>query len=223
MDALEADVVPVPTPSTLFGYRKAGWKRWTLFDGTPVLVPAGFSTESEPNGDILMYPGGPVSPASGRMPGADSTSTRSSAASASRGPARPADNMEEFTPISMRISPTTRRNRSDCRGNRSGLVRRLLLSRASATSPSCRLRGQVSQGDPDVEEWYVSTITRREYVWKVFERQCEVALGNFEKLRTAIGDIPMVVLVTERTSGRSRARSCRRPCTANCSSRSTPR
>ena len=69
MDALEVDVIPVPTPSTLFGYPKEGWKRWTLFDGTPVLVPAGFSTAPSANGDILMYPEGDTSvPASGRMP-----------------------------------------------------------------------------------------------------------------------------------------------------------
>ena len=34
------------------------WKPWTTFDGTPVLVPGGFNTQPEPNGDILMYPEG---------------------------------------------------------------------------------------------------------------------------------------------------------------------
>ena len=49
--------------------RTKDWKPWTLFDGTPVLVPEAFNTEPEPNGDILMYPEGDRSaPPSGRMP-----------------------------------------------------------------------------------------------------------------------------------------------------------
>jgi len=42
---------------------------WTTFDGTPVLAPAGFNTDPNDNGDILMYPEGDKSaPPSGRMP-----------------------------------------------------------------------------------------------------------------------------------------------------------
>lgn len=69
MDALGVDVVALTGPRTLFGYKKEGWKPWTFFDGTPLLVPEGFNTQPEPNGDILMYPQGDRSvPASGRMP-----------------------------------------------------------------------------------------------------------------------------------------------------------
>src|SRR5512135_2335324 len=42
LDALGGDVVPLGSPSTFFGFRNEGWKPWTLFDGTPVLVPAAF-------------------------------------------------------------------------------------------------------------------------------------------------------------------------------------
>jgi hypothetical protein len=46
-----------------------GWKEWKTFGGTPVLVPGGFNTQPEPNGDLLTYPQGDRSaPASGRMP-----------------------------------------------------------------------------------------------------------------------------------------------------------
>ena len=54
VDALEVDVLPIPAPSTFFGYRTEGWKPWELSDGTPVLVPEGFNTTAEPGGDILM-------------------------------------------------------------------------------------------------------------------------------------------------------------------------
>ena len=34
------------------------------------------------------------------------------------------------------------------------------------------------KGIRDVEEWYISTVTRRDYVYEVFERQCEIVLPN---------------------------------------------
>ena len=58
VEAVDADVLPVHNPTTLFGFPKTGWKPWHLFDGTPVLVPAAFNTEADENGDLLMYPEG---------------------------------------------------------------------------------------------------------------------------------------------------------------------
>ncbi len=69
MEALGIDVVGLIAPRTMFGFENAGWKPWTTFDGTPVLVPAGFNTEPAPNGDLFLYPEGDTSvPPSGRMP-----------------------------------------------------------------------------------------------------------------------------------------------------------
>ena len=58
MEALGVDVIPLPAPRTMFGFPNQGWKPWTLFDGTPVLVPEAFNTDPEPDGSILMYPEG---------------------------------------------------------------------------------------------------------------------------------------------------------------------
>ena len=69
VEALGVDVVGLGGPTTMFGFENKDWKPWRLFDGTPVLVPAAFNTEPEPNGDILMYPeGDQTAPPSGRMP-----------------------------------------------------------------------------------------------------------------------------------------------------------
>ncbi|MCA9418403.1 MAG: methyltransferase, partial [Candidatus Omnitrophica bacterium] len=69
MDALGVDVVGLRGRKNIFGFENKDWKPWTLFDGTPVLVPGNFNTEAEPNGDILMHPeGDPSVPPSGRMP-----------------------------------------------------------------------------------------------------------------------------------------------------------
>jgi len=52
------------------------------------------------------------------------------------------------------------------------------------------------KGIRDVEEWYVSTVIRRDYVYEVFERQCEIALANLEKLYQVVGDRVMVVYMS---------------------------
>ena len=68
-DALGVDVVGLGGRTRCSASSFEDWKPWTTFDGTPVLVPGGFNTEPEPNGDILMYPEGDRSaPPSGRMP-----------------------------------------------------------------------------------------------------------------------------------------------------------
>ncbi|MGB6827899.1 MAG: uroporphyrinogen decarboxylase family protein, partial [Terracidiphilus sp.] len=51
------------------------------------------------------------------------------------------------------------------------------------------------KGIRDITEWYVSTSSRQNYVHKVFERQCEIALENLEKIHDAIGDIVQAVFI----------------------------
>ena len=87
-----------PTASTT-----TDWKQWSAFDGIPMLVPGEFPTEREPNGDILMYPCADRERAAVRADaeGRASTSTRSSVRTRStRRQLDPADNTEEFGPIS---------------------------------------------------------------------------------------------------------------------------
>ncbi len=44
------------------------------------------------------------------------------------------------------------------------------------------------KGIRDVEEWYVSTVTRKDYVHAIFSRQTEIALKNIGRLAKAVGD-----------------------------------
>jgi hypothetical protein len=47
-----------------------------------------------------------------------------------------------------------------------------------------------------VDEWYVSTSLRRDYVYEIFERQCEIALLNLEKIHAMVGERPTAALVS---------------------------
>ena len=52
------------------------------------------------------------------------------------------------------------------------------------------------RGIRDVEEWYVSTAIRKDYVLEVFERQCAIAEQNLRTLIDIMGDTVQVVVLT---------------------------
>ena len=198
LDVLGVDIVPLATPVTLLGFRNENWKDWATFGGTPVLVPEGFNTQPEPNGDILGYPGGDKTvPPCARMPrgGFYFDALRR------QGPIdddhlRVEDNVEEFEPISdadlgylkteaERLEATGRAVLASFGGTAFGDI---------ALVPGMQLKHP--KGIRDVEEWYVSNIQRRDYVYEVFERQCEIALQNLKKIHGAVGGRVTAVFVT---------------------------
>ena len=52
------------------------------------------------------------------------------------------------------------------------------------------------KGIRDIEEWYVSTAARFDYVYEVFQRQCEIGLENLAKIYDVVGDRVSVIMVT---------------------------
>jgi len=199
MDALGIDVVGLGGTRTLFGFKNEGWKPWTTFDGTPVLVPDGFNTEAEPNGDILMYPEGDRSaPPSGRMPKGGwffDAIIRQTPIDDNK--LNVEDNLEEFGPVS---DEELEHFRFEAERLHTGTDRAILASFGGtgfgdiALVPAPWLKHP--RGIRDVEEWYVSTVIRRDYVHKIFERQCEIGMANLKQIYVAVGDRVSAVFVT---------------------------
>jgi len=199
MDILGVDVVALSSPRNLFGFNNENWRTWRLFDGTPVLVPEAFNTDLEPNGDILMYPAGDRSaPASGRMPAGgfyfDSIIRQSDIEGTAL---NPEDNLEEFGQISAsdlvyyQNETTKIYNETD----------KAILANFGGTSfgdialvPAPWLKNP--RGIRDITEWYISTITRHEYIYRVFERQCEIAIDNLEKIHRVVGEKVAVIFIS---------------------------
>jgi hypothetical protein len=198
-NALGVDAVGLPGPRTMFGFENKDWKPWTLSDGTPVLVPGLFNTEPESNGDILMYPEGDHSaPPSGRMPKGGfyfDTIVRQEPIDESKLDVQ--DNLEEFGPISdadLAYFAAEARRLAEASP-------RAILANFGGTA-----FGDIAQvpapwlkhpkGIRDIEEWYVSTAARFDYVHEVFRRQCETALANLAKLYEAVGDRVTAVFLT---------------------------
>lgn len=199
IQALGIDVIGLGKTKTFFGFKNQGWKPWTTFQGTPVLVPEGFNTDPEPNGDILMYPEGDESaPPSGRMPeGGWYFDAIVRQAPIDEKDLNVEDNLEEFGPIS---EEELEHFRFEARRLHKETDKAIFASFGGmsfgdiAVIPAPHLKHP--KGIRDVEEWYISTQIRRDYVLKVFERQCEIALTNLEKVYRAVGNQVEVAFVT---------------------------
>ena len=191
LDAIGADVIGLGGRGTMFGFKNENWKPWNTFDGTPVLVPEHFNTDPEPNGDILIYPEGDRSaPPSARMPKGgfyfDSIVRQEPIDDDNL---NVEDNLEEFSPISDEDL-----NHFAAEAERlSQQSDRAILANFGGTAfgdialvPAPWMKHP--KGIRDVEEWYVSTALRFDYVYELFDRQCEIALKNLEKIHALVGD-----------------------------------
>lgn len=196
---LGVDVVGLSGEKTMFGFKNEGWKTWTTFDGTPVRVPEKFNIDPEPNGDILMYPEGDrFAPPSGRMPKGGwyfDAIVRQPPIDDER--LNVEDNLEEFTAISDEELAHFAREAERLYNE----TDQAIFANFGGLSfgdiglvPTPWLK--YPKGIRDVEEWYVSTVSRRKYIQRVFERQCEIALANLEKIYQAVGNRVTVVLVS---------------------------
>lgn len=198
LEALGVDVMGVIPRCNMFGFENKDWKPFTMFDGTKVLVPGHFNLTVAPSGGWYIYPQGDTSvPPSGHMPKDgfyfDSINRQ--------GPIdedklNPADNIEEFGPLSETDLAHFQNLAQAAIQRHKGAVVTVPGTAFGdiALVPAPWLKHP--KGIRGVEEWYISTAARRDYVFKVFEKQCENALANLKRLIPVLGDSVQVAFTT---------------------------
>ena len=199
MAALGINVVVLAGSGTSFGFPLEGWKEWTFPDGTPTLVPGGFNTIPEPDGDLLMYPQGDRSvPPSGRMPRGGfyfDVIVRQPPVEESK--LKVEDNLEECSLISD-VELEHFKHESERLYTETDKAIVLNLG-ALALGNIARVPGpglKHPRGIRDIEEWYISLSTRREFIYRVFEAQTEISLANLKKIQQAVGNRVTVAYLT---------------------------
>lgn len=198
VEALGVDVIGLGGPRTMFGFKNENWKEWSTFDETPVLVPEAFNTVPENNGDILMYPEGDRNAQpSGHMPkGGFYFDTIIRQEPIDEATLSVEDNLQEFTLL----------NEDDLAWYRSEAERLAGTDKAVLASFGGTGFGDIAlvpglflkqpQGIRDITEWYTSTLSRRDFVYEVFARQCDIGIANLERLHGIFGDLVTVLFVT---------------------------
>lgn len=211
-DAMGIDVAGVIGPTTLFGFANTNWTPWRAPFGLEVLVSEHFKTTMDAKGDVFIYPQGDTSaPPSGRMPeGGYFFDTIVRQEPIDEDKLDPRDNLEEFEPISKadlshferevkRASATGRAVIATFGGMAFGDI---------ALVPAPFLKRP--KGIRDIEEWYVSTVARQDYVHRVFEKQCEIALANLAKIHARVGDAVDAVFICGTDFGTQTSAFCSR-------------
>ena len=196
-DLLEIDVDGFKGRNTLFGFPNENWREFRAPWGQDVLVSEHFRTTTDDSGDLLLYPQGDTSaPPSGRMPaGGFYFDAIVRQEPIDEDALDPADNLEEFGPISdedlahlareaERLADSPRARIANIGGTAFGDI--ALVPAPFLAHP---------KGIRDIAEWYISTVTRQDYVHEVFSKQCEFALENLARVHEVVGDAVDVVFV----------------------------
>ena len=189
-EALGIDVVNISLPKTLFGFKNENWKPLTFFDGTEVLVPGDFNITVDDKGGWSIHPEGDTSaPPSGYMPkGGFFFDAICRQEPIVEDHLDPSDNLEEFGPLAEADLQFLKQKSQEAVEKNRGTI--LVVPGAAfgdiALVPAMWMKR--TKGIRDVQEWYISTVARRDYIYAVFEKQCEIALGNLELLTKALGE-----------------------------------
>ena len=197
-EALGVDIAGAGAPKTLFGFENTAWKELTLFDGTEVLVPGGFNITTDGRGDWFIHPQGDTSvPPSGHMPKDGFYFD----AICRQGPLDEDHlildhNTEEFGLLAdADVAHFASAAQAAADQGKGGI---LVCPGASfgdiALVPAMWMKH--TRGIREVAEWYMATATHRDFVYRIFEVQCEIALANIDRLAEAVGDNVQAAMVT---------------------------
>ncbi len=189
---LGVDTVGIELPTTIFGYRNENWKSFRMFDGTEVEISGHFETDVLPGGDIVQYARGDRSaPPAGRMPNGGfyfDTIVRQEPIDEDRLDPKEwvAQTYSLYTDEELRFLQETARHWYDNSsyaliGNfwGAGFGDIAIVPGPAVPHP---------KGIRDPEEWYVSFLTRKEYIREIFHLQLELQMKNLEMYQQAVGD-----------------------------------
>jgi hypothetical protein len=210
MDILGVDVIGLNPRTNIIGFESNNWKEFRMWWGQEVLVPGNFNTKTLAGGDLLLFPEGDMTvPPSARMPSTGyffDTLIRQEPLDEAK--LNVDDNLEEFTPLSaVDIDYWTRQielaKKSD-RGIVANFGGTALGDIALVPAPFMKH----PRGIRDIQEWYMSTLVRPDFIKEVFERQTDIAVENLKKLFSIAGNVVDVVYLCGNDFGTQQSTFC---------------
>ncbi|MDX9880824.1 MAG: uroporphyrinogen decarboxylase family protein [Prolixibacteraceae bacterium] len=189
-EIMHIDVIGLSPYKGTYGFPNGKWKEFKTPWGQVVLVPGEFNTVRDQNGDCLIFPEGDVSaPASGRMPQTgfffDSIIRQEPIVEEMLDPE---ENMEEYKLLTETDLQYWKDQVSNIADSTKGIAANFGGTAIGDIShvPAPSLKNP--KGIRDVEEWYMSTLTRPDYLRYIFEKQTDIVLENFRLLFDAVGN-----------------------------------
>lgn len=187
-EVIGVDLIAVNGRNTLFGFPNENWKSWK-FNDLDVLVAGNFNTTTDEKGNTYIYPEGDLRvPPSGKLPkGGFYFDSIIRQGPIDEDHLNPEDNLEEFKPISDDDVAYFERAAQEAAAKGKAIIGNFggtgLGDIALVPGPFMKN----PKGIRDIQEWYISTAARRDYVHQIFSKQTEIALANLAKLNQRIG------------------------------------
>lgn len=191
-EALGIDTAGIQLPKTVFGYKNENWKPFTMFDGTEVLISGHFTYDVLDNGDIVQYPKGDRNaPPSAKMPKDgyyfDSIIRQEPIEEAKLDPKVWAE--QSYAPYAdedlrfLEITSKWQFENTDYAliGNFGGAA---FSNIAYVPGPHL----DYPKGIRDPEEWFISMMTRKNYIQAIHQRQFEIQMENLKMYHQAVGN-----------------------------------
>jgi hypothetical protein len=190
ISAMDIDVIGLFSAKNMFGVLNVNWKVHRTPWGQEVLFPGGFNYTYDSNGDILMYPEGDTSvPPSSMMPKSgyffDALDRQQPIDDSTL---KVEDNLEEFGHITEPELEYWKTQVSSLEKNSKAVVASLGGTALGdiALVPAINLKNP--KGIRGVEEWYISTLIREDFIKEIYDRQTDIAIENLKLLHEVIGN-----------------------------------
>ena len=188
--AMDIDVIGLFSAKNMFGVPNEGWKVHKTLWGQEVLFPGTFNYTFNDNGDILMYPEGDTSvPPSGMMPKSgyffDALNRQQPIDDSTL---KVEDNLEEFGYVTEQELNYWKDQIASLEDNSKAVVASLGGTALGdiALVPAINLKNP--KGIRGVEEWYISTLVREDFIKEIYDRQTDIAIENLKLLYKVIKD-----------------------------------
>jgi hypothetical protein len=187
--AMDIDVIGLFSAKNMFGVPNENWKVHKTLWGQEVLLPGTFNYTYSSNGDVLMYPEGDTSvPPSGMMPKTGyffDALDRQQPIDDSK--LKVEDNLEEFSLVTEADLSYWKGQVSALDNNEKAVIASLGGTALGdiALVPAINLKNP--KGIRGVEEWYISTLIREDFVKDIYDRQTDIAIENLRLLHDVIG------------------------------------
>ncbi|HSO89310.1 MAG TPA: uroporphyrinogen decarboxylase family protein [Draconibacterium sp.] len=191
IDSIGIDVIGAWGKNNMFGFHNhSPFKEWKTPWGQRVMVPQDFNVTVDEKGDTLMYPEGDTSvPPCARMPKTgyffDAVIRQEPIVEEEL---NVEDNLEEFGLISVKDLEHWR-----IEVDKAYFSGKAVIAAFGGTAlgdialvPGLNLKHP--KGIRDVAEWYMSTISRPDYIKGIYERQSEIAIENLRRIFSVVGN-----------------------------------
>jgi len=197
-EVLGIDVAGLFWRTTFFGFKNEKWKEWE-FHGVPVLVPEGFNTEENEDGSIFQYAQGDKNyPPCAKLPrGGYFIDALNRQKPINEADLDPEDNLEEYNLHTPEDLETLKRDAEKIFNETEYAILGQIGSSGFgdiAFIPGLQLKNP--KGIRDQEEWYISTLTRKEYIKSLFSKQCEIAIENYKRIYNTLNNMIDIIYIS---------------------------